>query len=825
MFNFIKFKSQFGFVQSLILFLISAFLFVLIGAIITFAYFAKDLPNPEQISQINLTQSTKIYDRTGDILLYDVHGEEKRTSVDFEQISQNLINATITAEDADFYKHHGIHFKAILRAVLTDLRNQSFSQGGSTITQQVIKNSFLTTEKKISRKIKEAVLAVELERKYSKNEILTFYLNQVPYGSNAYGIEAASQTYFGKRAKDVDSAEAALLAGLPKAPSYYSPYGLHPEDLKARQEYILDRMKELRYINDQEMKTAKAEKLNFMPPGHEIKAPHFVMYVKEYLEQKYGESQLEKSGLKVITTLDWDKQQKAEELATTYAEKNIKMNAHNLALVALDPKTGQIISMVGSHDYFDLKNDGNVNVILRNRQPGSAFKPIAYATAFKKGFSPDTIVFDVPTEFATGNSTSYRPKNYTGQNYGPVSLKSALAMSLNIPAVKVLYLAGLSNTINTARDLGITTLTDRSRYGLSLVLGGGEVKPIELAQAYGVFATEGILHPATPILKIKDYQNNVLEEFQDKPRRVLSEQVCRQITDILSDNKARTPMFGANSYLYLGNRPAAAKTGTTQEYRDGWAMGYTPSLVTGVWAGNNDNSSMTHDPGSRVAGPLWHDFMLSALKDTPIEKFTKPELNNADKIMLNGQYTYNKKVKIDNVSGKIATDLTPPENTVEKDFSQIHNILYYIDKDNPMGEFPKTPWQDPQFINWESAVQEWLKTPRAIALGLNVNGALPTETDDIHTVANQPQIELSSPQENSTALSELSINLRATGTFNIKQIDIFFDNTLIGSTSQPSLILFWTLPADTINGEHKLRVQAYDVVGDKGTKEIKIYTQ
>lgn len=821
-----KNTRQKGFIQSLILFLISAFLFCLVTGIIVFAWFAKDLPDPEQIRQINLVQSTKIYDRTGQVLLYDIHGEEKRTLVDLDQISQQIKNATIATEDANFYKHHGINFKAIARAVWANLRHKSFSQGGSTISQQVIKNTILTPEKTMTRKIKEAVLSLELERKYSKDEILGFYLNQVPYGSNAYGIEAASQTYFGKKASEVDLAEAALLAALPKAPSYYSPYGLHPEDLKTRQEYILDRMVGFGYITNEEAQKAKEEKLNFMPPGQEILAPHFVMYVKEYLEQHYGQEQIEKSGLKITTTLDFKAQQLAEDLVRQQAEKNLKTsNARNMALVALDPKTGQIIAMVGSKDYFNLEEDGNVNVAIRNRQPGSAFKPVAYATALKKGFTPQTIVFDVSTEFATGNTPSYRPENYTGKSYGPVSLRQALAMSLNVPSVKVLYLAGINETINTAEDMGITTLKDRSRFGLSLVLGGGEMKLLELSGAYGVFATEGIFRQPNTILKIEDQAGNILEEYIDQAKRVLSVQVARQITDILSDNEARAPMFGNRSYLYLDGIPAAAKTGTTQDFRDGWAVGYTPSLVVGVWAGNNDNSPMKKDPGARVAGPVWHDFMTAMLKDKPKEEFTKPEPTKTDKIMLNGQYGNTYTVKIDKISGKLASEATPPEYITEKTFSQIHCILYYVDKNNPLAEPPPNPYDNPQYANWESAVQDWLASPAASERGLGPNISPPLDYDDVHTAANRPQIDVILPQENSRVQKVLTINIQTTATHNIKQIDIFFDNDLILSTALNAAYFNWTIPETTASGEHLLRVQAYDTVGNQNQKEVKIIVE
>ncbi|MFH0906993.1 MAG: transglycosylase domain-containing protein [bacterium] len=544
---------------------LTLFCFVIgfLGIIGLSAYFAKDLPNPSDMSQREIAQSTKIYDRTGQVILYDIHGEEKRTIVPFDEIPQYVKDATLVAEDDNFYHHIGLDIKAILRAALSNLKGQQINQGGSTITQQFIKNAYLggpQSERTYVRKIKEAILSLELERKYSKDEILQFYLNQVPYGSNAYGIEAASQTFFNKRAKELSLAESVFLASLPQAPSYYSPYGSHPEELGYRQEYIYERMIKFGYITKEQADQAKQEELEYAVQD-DLKAHHFVTMVQEYLEEKYNRTyaDINMAGLKVYTTLDWDLQNVAEKAITDGADKNEQYRASNAALVAIDPKTGQLLALVGSKDY---KEDQFNVATSPYRQPGSSFKPFAYAAAFNKGYSPETILFDLSTSFGNfgpGQGTEYRPNNYDLQFRGPISMRTALAQSINIPSVKTLYLAGVNETINLAQDMGITTLKDRQRYSLSLVLGGGEVKLLDETAAYGVFANEGIKNPISLILKIKDSQGNVLEEYKDKAIRVLKQQTARQINDILSDEAARAPMFGNHSKLYLPERPAAAK--------------------------------------------------------------------------------------------------------------------------------------------------------------------------------------------------------------------------------------------------------------------------
>jgi len=709
-------KKERGWLRRIFKFFLWCSIVGILFAIGTFAYFAKDLPSPGKLSKRQVIESTKIYDRTGEHLLYEIHGEEKRTAIPFKEMGETIKAATLAAEDQTFYQHHGIQFKAIARAAIYDLLGRKVSQGGSTITQQLIKNTVLTPERTFTRKIKEVILSVELEQKFSKDEILEMYLNEIPYGSNAYGIQAAAQTFFGKNAKELNLAESALLAALPKAPTYYSPYGSHTEELKGRQEYILDQMQKMGYLTPDEARTAKElDVLAEIKPFQEsIQAPHFVMYVKEQLVNKYGEKQVEEGGMKVYTTLDWEKQKIAEEAVKKGVANNAKYKASNAALVAIDPKTGQILAMVGSRDYFDKSIDGNVNVALRDRQPGSSFKPYVYATAFKKGYTPDTILFDVETNFGTKDQP-YIPQNYSNKFSGPVKMKEALARSLNIPAVKTLYLAGVQNSINTAKSMGITTLQNPNRYGLALVLGGGEVKLLDHVNAFGTFATGGIRHEKTAILKITDSRGNVLEEYKNSEgERVLSQDICAKIDSILSDNNLRAPVFGLNSPLRFDSRPVAVKTGTTNEWRDAWTVGYTPNLVAGVWAGNNNNAPMA--PGADgvfVAAPIWREFMEKAFSNMAIENFPQPKEEKAGKPVLDGIVTgEEKEVKVCKIKKNkycLPAGDNCPEGTDEKKkkLFSAHSILYWVDKDDPRGEIPKNPKRDPQFEAWEKGVQKW----------------------------------------------------------------------------------------------------------------------
>ncbi len=682
---------------------------VVVGVIYTVVAI-QQLPSPDQFSTRQVSQSTKLYDRTGKVLLYEIHGEEKRTVVPLSEIPNSLKNATLAAEDSNFYTRPAFDWRGILRAVWTDIKEWRAAAGGSTITQQLARNAFLSGEKTITRKIKELILAIELESKYSKDEILGFYLNQIPYGSNAYGVEAASQTYFNKPVKDISLNEAAILASLVKAPSYYSPWGTHTDDLITRKNYVLDRMVSLGSITQKEADVAKKETPDFAPPSiGSIKAPHFSLAVKDYLINKYGEDAVINGGLKIITTLDWPTQQIAEKVVHDGVKRNSELyKGTNAALVAQDPRTGQILALVGSHDYFDTEHEGNFNVPLQGlRQPGSAMKPFAYMLAFEKGYSPKSIIFDVPTEFVSGNNncplipnfddSSAHSECFHPQDFepfaGPVTFEQGLAQSINVPAVKVLYLVGLKNLLETAQSFGITTLTDPSRYGLSLVLGGGEIKMIELVNAYATLAEEGVRHDQTMVLEVSDSNGKVLDTYRDQNTKVIDPEYPRLINQILSDKQLRSGLFqGSLSLTVFPNRDVALKTGTTNDYRDAWAFGYTPSLVVGVWAGNNNNTPMQRQGSSILAAvPMWSDFLNQVLPNYPNELFTKPDpLPLSQKPMLGGQYVYNATVG----------GTTRP---------QIHSLLYYVDKNDPTGPIPKDPSEDPQFLNWEAGVLEWAK--------------------------------------------------------------------------------------------------------------------
>ncbi len=825
---------------------------VVLGGIAVSAYFAKDLPDPTKIGEREIVESTKIYDRTGQIILYDIHGEEKRTIIPFEEITQFVKDSTIVAEDDNFYHHIGIDWRGIVRSFIANFRHQEITQGASTITQQYIKNAYLggpQAERTYPRKIKEAILALIMERKYSKDEILGFYLNQVPYGSNAYGIEAAAQTFFNKSAKDLTLAEATLLAALPQGPSYLSPYGSHADKLKERHEYILDRMVKFGYITEEQAEEAKEEELDYASQA-DLKAHHFVTMIQEYLEEEYGRkyADINMAGLKVYTTLDWDLQQIAEEVVIEGAERNESVyRADNAALVAIDPQSGQVLALVGSKSY----EEEQFNVATSPyRQPGSSFKPFAYAMALEKGFTPETMLFDLSTsfgKFGPGEGVEYKPNNYDMQFRGPVSFRQALAQSINLPSVKVLYLAGVNETINLAQDMGITTLKDRSRYSLSLVLGGGEVKLIDETAAYGVFATEGIKHPVSLILKIEDAQGNVLEEYEDDAVRVLDQQVARQISDILSDEAARAPMFGTHSKLYLSGIPVAAKTGTTQDYSDGWTVGYTPSLVAGVWAGNNDYTQKMKlgAAGLYVAAPIWNDFMKKAYQEKSQgsfdeeeeqpNQFTLPERTeyfnspsptaSSSKPMLNGYLAYQHKVAIDKISGKLATDLTPPDLIEQRTYQEIHSILYYLDKDDPLGDYPDDPSEDAQFQNWETAVQRWASSQPCQA-GVCYNQSPPTQYDDVHTKENQPSVKIISPDQGDLiSLASLTVQAQASAPLGIKQLDFFFNDQMVGTDSTaPYSVTFNLSPYLTTDDRQTIKVRAYDQVLNRQEDEIYIRT-
>jgi len=764
-------------------------------------YVTYNLPDPEQIANREVVESTKIYDRTGDVLLYEIHGEEKRTIVAFESIPEYVKQATIAIEDDAFYTHPAFDWRSIVRAVIKDITQGQLSQGGSTITQQLAKNAFLTTEKTLTRKIKELVLAFRIEKYYEKDEILNLYLNQIPYGGNAYGVEAASQTYFNKSISELTLAEAALLAALPQAPTYYSPWGSHQEDLFARQRSILKRMEELGYIDEEERLRAEETELEIAPQLiTSIKAPHFVIYVQDYLVKKYGEEFLEKGGLRVTTTLDWELQEIAEKAVTEGVKRNTELyGGKNAALVAKDANTGQILAMVGSADYFDTENEGNFNVATQGlRQPGSAFKPFAYLTAFEKGYTPDTVVFDVPTEFDTTGKPekSYKPHNFDEQFRGPISLKEALAESINIPAVKTLYLAGIDETLETVRNFGINTLNERSRFGLSLVLGGGEVKLTELVGAYTVLAEEGIKHDEAVVLKIETSKGKVLEEYADKAEIVVDSQYPRLINEILSDVSLRAPLFSASLGLtQVENYDVALKTGTTNNYVDAWTIGYTPDIVVGVWAGNNHREPLKQKGGSILAAvPIWHAFASKALplRTTP-QTFTKPDPIIVEKPILNGELSRD----------------------------QVHTILYFVDKDNPLGSFPQNPAGDSQFENWEEAVQIWFQTNSN-----NIDWARFTKQGDDTISSGGIGINLKTPENGDFIKDKVLIEAEIKAVEGIQKIELHLNNRLIETKESnlgTELVYKTIILGSELTLQNQLVIKVWDSKNKETSKEIILF--
>ncbi|MEK7649800.1 MAG: transglycosylase domain-containing protein [Patescibacteria group bacterium] len=791
------------------------FLFLIAG-ILLFAFIK--LPTLEDFRERKVAESTKIYDRTGKILLWEVHGEERRTVVPFENISRNVKNATIAIEDSNFYSHHGISPISLFRVIFINIfQGKQVGSGGSTITQQLVKNTLLTSEQTLIRKAKEIIIAIKLESAYGKDDILNLYLNEIPYGSNIYGVESAAQNFFGVSASDISLAQAAYIAAIPKAPTRYSPYGNNRKDLEARKNLVLERMRTLQYISTEEYEEAKKEKVVFLPHRRQgLLAPHFVMYVREILNEKYGEEVVEQGGLEVITTLDANLQAKAEEIIARRApdmQKNF--NASNIALTALDPKTGHILAMIGSRDYFDINNDGNFNVALAHRQPGSAFKPLVYATAFKKGYTPETVVFDLETNFAAGGDP-YIPQNYDDKFRGPITLREALAQSLNIPAVKTLYLAGIDDSINTARDFGMTTLTNKSRYGLTLVLGGGEVSLLELTSAYGVFANQGIKANHHPIIQVKDKDGSILEEETVRPEPVIDTNIANMISSILSDNTARTPAFGARSPLYFDGISVAVKTGTTNDYRDVWTVGYNPNIVVGTWAGNNDNSSMTKNVAGFIIAPLWREFMDAALEQVEKTPFTPPQPTGVKKPVLRGIWKGSRSYEIDKISGNLATPFTPADQREERVTQEVHSILYWVQKDNPDGPIPTNPVNDPQFSLWEGPVRLWAE--RNGYRDGDISGK-PTDYDSSHSPENWPVITFPKGEEQKTFDygDELIFHPTITGRYAIVDIEIFVDGEFVrsekGTLSNIEI-------GDYETGSHTLKLKVYDVIGNRQEREI-----
>ncbi|MEA2701567.1 MAG: penicillin-binding protein [Candidatus Parcubacteria bacterium] len=636
-----------------------------------------------------IAMSTKIYDRTGKTVLYDLNRDMRRTVVPLADVPDTLQKATLAIEDSGFYSHGGVSFTGIARALLTDITSMSFAQGGSTITQQVVKNTILTGKKSVVRKVQEWILAIRFEGKYTKDEILEFYFNVAPFGGTIYGAESASLAFFGKSAKDVSLAEAAYLAAIPQRPTYYSPYGNNREALDERKDIVLGRMLKLGYITQEQHDSAKKEKVTFSrQQNNSIIAPHFVFYIEQQLEELYG-PEVGNQGYAVITTLDADLQSEADTIVNRYALANAsKFNASNAALVAIDPKTGQILAMVGSRDYFDKQIDGNYNAALALRQPGSSFKPFVYAAAVQKGFTRETAIFDLPTQFSTicspadtgnGEPPCYAPGNYDNKFRGPMTFTTALAQSINIPAVKTLYLAGIPNVLSLAKAMGLTSLGEPKDYGLSLALGAAEVRLLDLTSAYAGFANEGMVNKAYGIIKVTDAAGKTVDEFEPEPTRAIDPEIAREISSMLSNNEARQPEYPPDNPFNFPGYDVAAKTGTTDESRDAWTVGYSPSIAVGVWAGNNDNSPMVKEIAGYIVAPMWNEVMRYAIGKYPKEFFNAPP--------------------------EIPADVPGALRGLYAGASGVHDILHWVSKDNPRGG--GTSQGDGQYPYWEYSLGGW----------------------------------------------------------------------------------------------------------------------
>ncbi len=790
-----------------------------------FLWFSKDLPSPDKINAKMSAQSTQIFDRNGK-LLYEIHGDQNRILASWDEIPANIKNATLAVEDKNFYKHGGFDVFGIGRALTGVLTRNGASGGGSTITQQFVKNALLTNEHSYIRKVKELILSMEIEQMYKKDDILKMYLNEIPYGSNAYGIKVASKTFFNKEMKNLTLAESALLAALPNAPTYYSPFGNHVEDMNTRKDLILDLMAEQKYITKDEAKTAKEEKITFSNnPYGSIEAPHFVMYVKEQLVEKYGENMVNTGGLKVYTSLDYNKQVMAEEAVASNVDKNKKnYGANNAGLVAMDPKTGQILAMVGSRDYFNQDIDGQVNVAIANRQPGSSFKPFAYATAWKEAnWGPGSIVYDVKTDFGGG----YVPQNYSGGFWGPVTMRTALQNSLNIPAVKALYVGGLQATIDTAHAMGITTLNDTSQYGLSLVLGAGEVKLLDMTNAYGVFANNGVKQDPAWFIRIEDSKGKVLDENKPKTgKTVLDPQVAYLMNNVLSDDATRARTFGAGSALSLNGRPAGAKTGTTNSYKDAWTMGYTPSLVAGVWSGNNDGTAMTSGGGAFAAAPIWHDFMTKALAGTPVEQFSRP---SGVKTVTIDAITGRK----EGSSGKSATDIFPswykvPDFNGQSSEIRINKLTgKKVNESCPpdaanieirtIGTITaEIPPSDGAYSRWFAPIQAW-----AAANGFTTAGSA-IESDVCEIAIEAPTVKIIDPATDGTTVSStFDITFTVTTKGTIKNITATLSDGAEGTLSTAGSTYTASFKKAT-TGKQSVTIVATDTNNKSTTVIIKV---
>ncbi|MBP7967531.1 PBP1A family penicillin-binding protein [Candidatus Woesebacteria bacterium] len=816
--------------QKLVLYLIvgviGMVIFGYIAALGLFAWYGRDLPQPGKLSE-SRGNSTIFYDRNGKII-YEMFKDKNRVPVNVDDISKYLMDATVAIEDKRFYQHKGISEYGIMRAAFNNLIGNP--QGGSTITQQLIKNVLLTSERRLSRKIKEAILAYQVENKYTKKEILGMYLNEAPYGGTFSGVGSAAMGYFAKSPKDLTLIEAAILAGLPQNPPRFSPFIGEKDAWKGRTKDVLRRMREDSYITEAEEEKALAQidKVKFQSARVNINAPHFIFYIKRQIEEQYGAALLN-NGVKVMTTLDLELQQKAEKIVKDEIADLKDYKVGNGALVATDPTNGEIITYVGSYDYND-DSFGKFDVVSQaNRQPGSTLKPIEYAAAFEKGYTPATIMMDVKTTFANQGDEDYIPVNYDGKYRGPVQVRFALGNSLNVPAVKMLAMIGIHDFMERAYTMGLDSMEptqeNMNKLGLSASLGGGETTLLHLAQAYGVFANGGKKVDLEGVLEISDFNGkNIFKKSKPKEKEVLSSEISFLISHILSDNNARFDTFGASSYLVIPGKTVAVKTGTTNDKRDNWAVGYTKNIVLGVWVGNNDNSAMNQkiSSGATGASPIWHDVMVELLKKYKDGIIDKPEKVKAVEIdsYLGGlpkdgspkrsEYfiegteptevsPYYKKLKLSKSNGKLANDVEAKSgNYEEKDF-------IVITENDPISTDGKNRWQE--------AIDAWAKEQG------DSKFHYPTETSD--SSSEDVIVSIKSPGNNQKVDSnDIEVKVKITSIAAIKESKIWINGEEKKVISGDSKDITEKFTLD--EGVYEIKVQSWNEKGKSGDSSIKV---
>ncbi len=806
---------------------------ILLLSFLVLPLLALNLPSPDKVVR-HEGYATQILDRNGETL-YNVYVDQRRNPVGLSDIPLYLRQATIAIEDKNFYKHKGFDVLGITRG-FTRIFTRGYAQGGSTLTQQLVKNVLLTSERSIVRKIKEFVLAIQIEKKYSKDEILQMYLNEAPYGGTAWGVEAASEIYFGKKVKDLNLVESVILAGLPQSPSRYSPYSSNPKAYIERTKQVFRRMREDGYITkDQESEVARQlDSVTFQSQGASFKAPHFVQYVQKILTERYGEAAVEQGGLKVTTTLDLSLQDKAQGIVSEEIAKVEKQKITNGAVVVINPGTGEILAMVGSKNFNDPNYDGQVNVTTSLRQPGSAFKPFTYVTAFKKGYTASSLIMDVATTFPGGaNNPDYNPVNYDGKYRGPIQLRYALGNSINLAAVKLLAMVGIKDVLETSYSMGITTLPPTSetlnRVGLSLTLGGGEVRLLDLTDAYAPFMNKGFKVEPLAILKVEDKDGKVLEEAKpEKGKRVISEEQAFSIANILSDNLAREIIFGLNSLLNIPNKQIAVKTGTTNDKRDNWTIGGNSQALVGVWVGNNDNSQMLNvASGVSGASPIWRKVLLEALKDKPNVSFDiPPNIVSANVDLVSGYRAHDgfpsrmeyfikgtepgedtvhvmlKICKTDPAAGGAGGKLANPSDIAAGNYDQ--KEFFIFKEEDPFAS-------SGQANRWQEGILNWL------------NGQSDPKyhpPNDYCGTANPVNVEFVNPTDQSSYLSNnFTIKFKADSSVDIVSAELEIDGTKVKDfTSLP----FEYQVSGLSDGVHTLRAKAKDANGKESDRSITI---